>query len=88
MSLETAGALASAIQAYAAAGLLFAVPFLVRGAGRVDPHLAASPVAVRLLILPGVVIFWPLLGWRWITGRQAPVERNPHRRAVSRSTRP
>lgn len=88
MSLETAGALASAIQAYAAAGLLFAVSFLVRGAERVDPHLAASPVAVRLLILPGVVIFWPLLGWRWLTGRQAPVERNPHRRAASaRSSR-
>ena len=83
MSLETAGALASAIQAYAVAGLLFAVPFLVRGAKQVDPHLAASPVAVRLLILPGVVIFWPLLGWRWLAGQQAPVERNPHRRAAS-----
>lgn len=88
MSLETAGALAFAIQAYAAAGLLFAAPFLLLGAKRVDPHLAGSPVAVRLLILPGVVIFWPLLGWRWLTGRQAPVERNPHRRAASaRSTR-
>jgi hypothetical protein len=88
MSLETAEALASAIQAYAAAGLLFAAPFLFRGAQRVDPHLAASPVAVRLLILPGVVIFWPLLGWRWLSGRQAPVERNPHRRAaLARSAR-
>lgn len=83
MSIETAGALALAIQAYAAAGLLFAAPFLLLGAERVDPHLAGSPVAVRLLILPGVVIFWPLLGWRWLTGRQAPVERNPHRRAAS-----
>lgn len=83
MSLETAGAAAFAIQAYAAAGLLFAVALLLLGAERVDPHLAGSPVAVRLLILPGVVIFWPLLGWRWLTGRQAPVERNPHRRAAS-----
>jgi hypothetical protein len=83
MSLETAGVLASAIQAYAAAGLLFAAPFLIWGAERVDPHLAASPVAVRLLILPGVVIFWPLLGWRWLKRRQAPVERTPHRRAAS-----
>ena len=87
MSLEAAGALASAIQAYAAAGLLFAVPFLIRGAERVDPHLAASPVTVRLLILPGVAIFWPLLAWRWITGRQAPVERTPHRRAASERNR-
>ena len=89
MSIETAGALAAAIQAYAATGLLFAGPFLIRGAERVDPHIAASPVAVRLLILPGVVIFWPLLGWRWVSGRQAPIERNPHRRAASAgSTRP
>jgi hypothetical protein len=83
MSLETAGVLAYAILAYAAAGLLFAAPFLIWGAERVDPHLAASPVAVRLLILPGAVIFWPLLGRRWLMGRQAPVESNPHRRAAS-----
>lgn len=88
MSIDTAEMVASALQGYAAAGLLFAVPFLAIGAARVDEHLAGSPRAVRALILPGVVIFWPLLAWRWLTGAQAPVEQNPHRRvAASRSPR-
>ena len=87
MSLHTAEALAYTLQGYAAAGLLFALPFLVIGAARVDPHLAGSARTVRLLILPGVVIFWPLLAWRWIAGRQAPVERNPHRSAAGAGSR-
>ena len=83
MSLHTAESLALAFQGDVAAGLLFAVPFLAIGATRVDPHLAGSPRVVRLLILPGVVILWPLLAWRWLGGRQAPVEHNPHRRAAA-----
>lgn len=83
MSLDTAELLARALQAYGLAGLLFAVPFLVIGAARVDPFLTGSPRVVRVLILPGVAIFWPLLAWRWVAGRQAPVERNPHRTAAT-----
>ena len=89
MSLQTAEALVFALQGYVAAGLVFAMPFLAIGAARVDPHLAGSPRVVRLLILPGVVIFWPLLAWRWLARRQAPAEHNPHRRAAAaRSPRP
>lgn len=89
MSLQTAEALVFALQGYVAAGLVFAMSFLAIGAVRVDPHLAGSPRVVRLLILPGVVIFWPLLTWRWLAGRQAPAEHNPHRRAAAaRSPRP
>ena len=65
MSLESAEIVASIIQAYAGAGLAFALVFLPFGAARVDPHLVGSPVAVRMLIVPGVVIFWPMLAWRW-----------------------
>jgi hypothetical protein len=83
MSLHAAELLAFALQAYGLAGLLFAVPFLAVGAARVDPHLTASPRAVRVLILPGVATFWPLLAWRWLAGEQAPVERNPHRSAAA-----
>ena len=65
MSLESAEVVAFLIQSYAAAGLVFALVFLPFGAHRVDAHLTGSPVAVRMLILPGVVNLWPLLAWRW-----------------------
>lgn len=80
MSLELAQVIATGLEAYALAGLVFALVFLPRAALRVDPHLDGSPWTVRLLILPGVIALWPVMAWRWGTGAPAPVERNPHRR--------
>jgi hypothetical protein len=65
MSLETAEVVAFLLKTYAALGLAFAGAFLPFGAHRVDSGLAGSPIAVRALILPGVVAFWPLFACRW-----------------------
>ncbi len=73
---------ARVLEVYALLGLAFALIFLPRGALRVDHRLAASPVTVRLLILPGVAALWPLFLRRWATGRTEPFERNPHRTAA------
>lgn len=51
---------------YAAMGALFAVPFLFVGMQRIDAQAKASGFVFRLLILPGVVAFWPLLLRRWL----------------------
>jgi len=68
---------------YAGAGGIFAVPFVIRGVTRIDPLGAGSPWAFRLLIVPGTVVFWPLLLLRWAAGSMAPpVEVNAHRRAA------
>lgn len=69
-----------ALGAYAALGLLFAVAFLARGIGRVDPGARGSGWGFRLIVLPGVVAFWPLLLRRWMAGAALPVESNAHRR--------
>jgi hypothetical protein len=47
--------------AYAAAGLLFAAWFLVRGVGRLDEGMALANWKVRILLLPGSIAFWPVL---------------------------
>jgi hypothetical protein len=68
---------------YAFAGAVFAIPFLSRGLDRIDPAGAGAPVLFRLLIAPGVMVFWPLLLLRWAAGSIAPpVEINAHRRAA------
>lgn len=84
MSLPAAEVIATLFEAYVLAGLLFALLFLPRGAARLDPHLAGSSILVRLLILPGVAALWPLMARRWLSGAQAPIERNPHREAAAR----
>ena len=47
--------------AYAAAGLAIGFAFRFRG---VDPA-ARGAHAFRPLLLPGLVLLWPLMPWRW-----------------------
>jgi hypothetical protein len=79
MSLAIAQLVVATFETYAAAGLGFTLIFLPRGLLRVDPRVAGAPATFRLVILPGIVAFWPLFAWRWIAGAREPIERNPHR---------
>ena len=68
---------------YVAAGAVFAGPFIIRGVERIDPLASGSAWSFRLLIVPGTVVFWPLLLLRWAAGSVAPpIEVNAHRRAA------
>lgn len=66
---------------YAGLGLLFALAFAFRGAGKVDPAAREGTLGFRLLIIPGSIALWPLLLGRWFGGAGPPTERNPHRNA-------
>lgn len=79
MSLEVAQVVVAAFEAYALAGVGFALIFLPRAVARFDPRVTGAPKMLRLLILPGVVALWPLFARRWITGAHEPIECNPHR---------
>ena len=79
MPLEIAQFVVAAFEAYALAGVGFALLFLPRAVARLDPRVAGAPKSLRLLILPGVIALWPLFAWRWITGAHEPIENNPHR---------
>jgi len=74
------------VAAYAAGGVVFGVLFLARGVDRLDPVARGAGVGFRLIILPGVAAFWPLLLARWLTGPRARrEERNPHRDSARRA---
>ncbi|MEY4918536.1 MAG: hypothetical protein RL616_2449 [Verrucomicrobiota bacterium] len=70
---------------YFAAGFLFAVPFVVAGVKKIDPHAAHGPWGFRLLIFPGAMMFWPLLLRRWMKGVHEPPEENTAHRRIARS---
>jgi hypothetical protein len=86
MTWWMARAVATSIEAYLMAGALFALVFLPRGVLAIDDGLRASPVMVRVMLVPGMMLLWPIFLRRWITGRGAPAERNAHRRAAARRT--
>jgi membrane protein implicated in regulation of membrane protease activity len=85
MSVDAALLLVRAIEAYAAAGLLFAVPFAAKWAGRTDPRAAGGTWGFRLLIVPGAVLFWPLLAARLLRGRAEPPDGWTAHRARARA---
>jgi hypothetical protein len=79
--LETvAKAIVYTLAVYASLGLMFAAPFIWFGVQRLDSEAQGSGIGFRLLILPGVVAFWPMFLYRWTRGiAEPPVEKNPHR---------
>ena len=84
MPVELATWLVNLFLAYAAFGIVFAVVFVWKGVGRIDPVAREGTWGFRLLILPGCAALWPLLLRRWIAGRGTPPdEDNPHRRAAA-----
>lgn len=81
----TASWMVRVLAGYALAGVAFAIPFVLRGVGRIDPVAREGTWGFRLIIVPGVVALWPLLAFRWWRGdTQPPVECNAHRRAARR----
>jgi hypothetical protein len=44
---------------------VFAIPFVWRGAGAVEPVAREGTWGFRLLILPGSATLWPYLLYRW-----------------------
>jgi hypothetical protein len=58
------GVVAALLTFYGSVGLAVAAAFLLFGFNRVDPA-AHGAYAVRPLLLPGLVLLWPLVIWRW-----------------------
>lgn len=85
--LTAATLLVSIATLYAVIGLLFAIAFVWKGVGKIDPSAVEGTLGFRLLIIPGTVALWPLLARRWLTAQGPPEECNPHRVAARRGER-
>ncbi|SCB49951.1 hypothetical protein GA0061101_13175 [Rhizobium lusitanum] len=57
--------IAVGVMIWAGIGLVVATAFLLFGFDRIDPG-AHEAYAVRPLLVPGLVLLWPLVIWRWI----------------------
>lgn len=42
--------------------------------------IVGRSVSFRVLLIPGLAIFWPLFALRWVRGKHLPEEQNAHRR--------
>ena len=56
---------------YGLAGAVFAVVFVLFGIHRIDSVAEHAPFGFRLIVIPGVAAFWPLLLARWLRARRS-----------------
>lgn len=54
------------VAVYLTLGLVFAVPFVIKGINKIDEGAHGSTWGFRILIIPGTIVFWPLLLRRWL----------------------
>jgi hypothetical protein len=52
---------------YLAIGFLFAIPFVIKGIHKVDEGSQGGSIGFRIIIIPGCMVFWPLLLKKWLT---------------------
>lgn len=54
------------VAVYLAAGFVFAIPFVLKGVTKVDEGALGATWGFRIIIIPGTIIFWPLLLKKWL----------------------
>ena len=75
----------SALGIYLALGILFCIPFVLKGVGKNDSAVQGATIGFRLIIIPGVVMLWPVLLRRWMSDTGVPPEEtSPHRTAAKK----
>lgn len=52
------------VKLWGLAGLAVACAFLTRGIQSIDPD-ARGAIGFRPLLVPGIMVLWPLVLWRW-----------------------
>jgi len=63
--VEAALLIISLVKVYGMIGAGVAIVFLVFGLDRIDPA-ARGAYAFRPLLVPGILMLWPVTLWRWL----------------------
>ena len=56
---------------YVAVGIAFSVIFIWKGLTTVDPSARGTGIGFKILIFPGLIIFWPVFVNKWIKAGKA-----------------
>ena len=67
-----AGILLIIVGIYLLLGLIFAIPFVIKGAQKIDHGADGGSIGFRIIIIPGTMIFWPFLLKKWIKAVKHP----------------
>ena len=51
---------------YLLVGVVFVIPFLMKGLNKIDEGAHGSTIGFKIIIIPGVIVFWPVLLAKWM----------------------
>lgn len=51
---------------YLCCGFLFAIPFVINGADKIDEGAHGATWGFRLIIIPATIVLWPVLLKKWM----------------------
>jgi len=54
------------VAVYLVLGVLFVIPFLMKGLNKIDEGAHGSTIGFKIIIIPGVIVFWPVLSSKWM----------------------
>ncbi len=57
------------VAVYLCCGIVFAIPFVIKGANKIDEGTHGATWGFRVIILPASIVFWPLLLKKWIRAK-------------------
>lgn len=57
---------------YLLLGVLFVIPFLIKGLTKVDEGAHGGSIGFKIIIIPGVIVFWPVLLRKWVNKPPSP----------------
>ena len=56
---------------YLALGFIFSIAFITKGVDKIDEGAHGASLGFRIIIIPGIMIFWPLLLRKWLNSTKA-----------------
>ena len=54
------------VAVYLLIGVFFVIPFLMKGLNKIDDGAHGSTIGFKIIIIPGVIVFWPVLLSKWM----------------------
>jgi len=61
----------SIIAIYLACGFVFAIAFIAKGVEKLDEGAHGASIGFRIIVIPGAMVFWPLLLKKWMHSSKA-----------------
>lgn len=59
------------IAIYLLLGIAFFIPFIIKGVETIDKNARGSSIGFRIIIIPGVIVFWIPLLKKWLKASKA-----------------